>query len=83
MLRVLAAHALLSAIEWAYYVQAPPFGAEPFSDKAYDWAASYGLHHWGFVAWALYSLPTLAISYLFEQGAMRCNSNTVTLCSTG
>ena len=54
-----------SAIEWAYYVQAPPFGAEPFSDKAYDWAASYGLHHWGFVAWAFYSLPTLAIAYPF------------------
>ena len=54
-----------SAIEWAYYVQAPPFGAKPFSDKAYDWAASYGLHHWGFVAWAFYSLPTLAIAYPF------------------
>ena len=54
-----------SAIEWAYYVQAPPFGAEPFSEKAYDWAASYGLHHWGFVAWAFYSLPTLAIAYPF------------------
>ena len=54
-----------SAIEWAYYVQAPPFGAEPFSEKAYDWAATYGLHHWGFVAWAFYSLPTLAIAYPF------------------
>ena len=54
-----------SAIEWAYYVQAPPFGADPFSDEAYDWAASYGLHHWGFVAWAFYSLPTLAIAYPF------------------
>ena len=34
-----------SAIEWAYYVQAPPFGAKPFSDKAYDWAASLSLIH--------------------------------------
>lgn len=54
-----------SAIEWAYYVQAPPFAAEPFSDEAYLWAASYGLHHWGFVAWAFYSLPTMAIAYPF------------------
>jgi BCCT family betaine/carnitine transporter len=42
-----------SGIEWAYYVQAPPFKAEPFSHEAYLWSASYGLHHWGFVAWAL------------------------------
>ena len=54
-----------SGIEWAYYVQAPPFKAEPFSHEAYLWSASYGLHHWGFVAWALYCLPTLAIAYPF------------------
>ena len=58
------------------------FGAEPFSDKAYDWAASYGLHHWGFVAWAFYSLPTLAIAYPFYVRKAR-NSNTVTPRSTG
>ena len=29
-----------SAIEWAYYVQAPPFGAAPFSDKAFFSAAA-------------------------------------------
>ena len=54
-----------SGIEWAYYVQAPPFKAEPFSHEAYLWSSSYGLHHWGFVAWALYCLPTLAIAYPF------------------
>ena len=54
-----------SGIEWAYYVQKPPFRAEPFSHDAYLWASSYGLHHWGFVAWALYCLPTLAIAYPF------------------
>ena len=49
-----AGHACIGArIEWAYYVQAPPFRAEPFSHEAYLWASSYGLHHWGFVAWAL------------------------------
>ena len=54
-----------SGIEWAYYVQAPPFRAEPFSHEAFLWASSYGLHHWGFVAWALYCLPTMAIAYPF------------------
>jgi betaine/carnitine transporter, BCCT family len=54
-----------SGIEWAYYIQAPPFRAEPFSHDAYLWSSSYGLHHWGFVAWALYCLPTMAIAYPF------------------
>ena len=54
-----------SGIEWAHYAAAPPFGAEPKSPEAYQWAASYGMHHWGVVAWALYCLPTLAIAYPF------------------
>ena len=54
-----------SGIEWAYYVDQPPFGVEPRSDDAYVWAAAYGLHHWGLVAWSLYCLPTLAIAYAF------------------
>ena len=54
-----------SGIEWAHYIQAPPFRAEPFSHEAYLWSASYGLHHWGLIAWAFYCLPTLAIAYPF------------------
>jgi len=54
-----------SGIEWAYYVNGPPFGAEPGSAEAYQWAASYGIHHWGVIAWSLYCLPTLAIAYPF------------------
>ena len=52
-----------SAIEWAYYYTAPPFGAEPKSTQAADWAATYGLFHWGFSAWILYCLPALPIAY--------------------
>jgi len=52
-----------SAIEWAYYYTAPPFGAESKSAPATDWAATYGLFHWGFSAWALYCLPALPIAY--------------------
>lgn len=50
-------------IEWAYYLDAPPFGAEPRSIEAMEWASSYGIFHWGFTAWAFYCLPAIAIAY--------------------
>jgi len=51
------------ATEWAYYYDAPPFGAEPRSAAAAEWASTYGLFHWGFTAWAFYCLPAIAIAY--------------------
>ena len=50
-------------IEWAYYYAAPPFGLEPRSEAAAEWASAYGLFHWGPTAWAFYCLPTVAIAY--------------------
>ena len=50
------------ATEWAYYYDAPPFGAEPRSVEAQEWASTYGLFHWGFTAWAFYCLPAIAIA---------------------
>ena len=50
-------------IEWAYYIDAPPFGAEPRSAEATAWAATYGIFHWGPTAWGFYCLPTIAIAY--------------------
>ncbi len=50
-------------VEWAYYFEAPPFGVEPKSVSAAEWAASYGLFHWGPTAWCFYGLPTIAIAY--------------------
>jgi len=50
-------------IEWAFYFADPPFGAEPRSVAAYQWATSYGLFHWGIAAWAIYALPTIAFAY--------------------
>lgn len=52
-------------IEWAYYYTAPPFGLEPGSVEAGNWAATYGMFHWGFTAWAIYCLPALPIAYAF------------------
>jgi BCCT family betaine/carnitine transporter len=50
-------------IEWAYYINAPPFGVEPGSTPAAEWASTYGIFHWGPTAWAFYCLPTIAIAY--------------------
>jgi BCCT family betaine/carnitine transporter len=50
-------------VEWAYYFAAPPFGVEPRSTAAADWASTYGIFHWGPGAWCFYCLPTLAIAY--------------------
>ena len=51
-------------IEWAYYYSGPPFGIEPKTTKAAEWAAMYGLFHWGFTAWAVYCIPTLPLAYM-------------------
>ena len=50
-------------IEWAYYFDNPPFGAEPRSTEAIEWASTYGMYHWGFTAWAFYCLPVITIGY--------------------
>ena len=50
-------------IEWAYYFDAPPFGAEARSAEAAAWASTYGIFHWGPTAWCFYCLPTIAIAY--------------------
>ncbi|WP_417614520.1 BCCT family transporter [Oceanisphaera sp.] len=50
-------------IEWAYYYQGPPFGLEPGSTEAIRWAATYGMFHWGPVAWSIYLIPAIPIAY--------------------
>ncbi len=54
-----------SGVEWAYYIDSPPLGAEPRSVAAIEWAIAYGPFHWGITAWAIYALPTIAIAYQF------------------
>ncbi|WP_028118021.1 BCCT family transporter [Ferrimonas senticii] len=52
-------------IEWAYYYMSPPFQLEPGSEEAVRWAATYGIFHWGPVAWSIYLIPALPIAYFF------------------
>jgi len=54
-----------AVVEWAYYIDSPPFGVAPRSTAAIEWAASYGIFHWGPVGWAIFCLPTIAIAYAF------------------
>ena len=52
-----------STAEWASYMDQPPFGVAPGGPEAQEWAATYGIFHWGISAWCLYCLPTVAIAW--------------------
>ncbi|WP_307258060.1 BCCT family transporter [Oikeobacillus pervagus] len=52
-------------IEWAYYLTAPPFGTEDESKDAIRFSSAYRIFYWGPVAWAIYTLPALPISYYY------------------
>lgn len=54
-----------SVIEWIFYYTNPPFMMEPESWQAAEFAASYGIFHWGPIGWALYVLPALPIAYCY------------------
>ncbi len=52
-------------IEWAYYLQAPPYAVPPGSPDAIAWATSYPIFHWGVTGWAFYCLPAVAIAHTY------------------
>ena len=52
-------------IEWAYYMLTPPFGIRPESKTAIEYAAAYGIFHWSFIGWSIYSLPAIALGYTY------------------
>lgn len=52
-------------LEWIFYYINPPFMMEPGSWQAAEFAASYGIYHWGPIGWALYVLPALPIGYCY------------------
>lgn len=53
-------------VEWIYYLQSPPFHLEPYSEEATAWAATYGMFHWGPIAWAIYLVPALPMAYFLH-----------------
>ena len=58
-----------SLIAWGFaepifYLATPPFGIEPHSPQAFEWAHMYPLYHWSVIPWAMYCLPGLPIAYM-------------------
>ena len=67
-----------SSVEWAYYVEIPQFGFEPFSKDSYAMATAYGLFHWGISAWSIYGIPAIALSiafYKYNLNSLRLSSS--------
>ncbi|KUO50816.1 MAG: choline/carnitine/betaine transporter [Desulfitibacter sp. BRH_c19] len=60
-----------SLVYWAclepiWYLWYPPFGLEAFSAEAAGWSLAYGIFHWGFTPYALYTLAAIAFSYSYH-----------------
>ena len=53
------------AIEWFNYLEAPPFGAEPFSAAGMQWATSYSFFNWGPSSLGIYSVIGVVFGFLF------------------
>ena len=54
---------IFSFVEPIYYLTDTPFGIEPMSPEAYEYAHMYGQFHWGPSAWFFYAPATVAIAY--------------------
>lgn len=54
---------IFSFLEPIYYLTDTPFGIEPLSTEAYEYAHMYGQFHWGPSAWLFYTPATIAIAY--------------------
>lgn len=66
-----------ATIEWSYYYTSPPFGIEAKSQEAADFAAMYGIFHWGPIAWAFYVLTAFPIGYAYynrKKSALRLST---------
>lgn len=50
-------------IEFFFYLEAPPWGAEPFGYEALKWASTYSSFHWGIVPFCGYALMGAAFAY--------------------
>lgn len=53
-------------MEWVYYYQTPGLHLPPGSREALAHGVAFSFFHWGFTAWAIYALPSLALAYHFH-----------------
>ncbi|MGL4607596.1 MAG: BCCT family transporter [Eubacteriaceae bacterium] len=52
------------SIEWVFHYMTPPFGIDPLSSTAAEYAATLPLFHWGFSAWSVYLIPAVAFAFI-------------------
>ncbi|WP_160112535.1 BCCT family transporter [Salicibibacter kimchii] len=52
-----------SIMEPLHFFNGPPFGIEPETLSAAEWAIPYSFFHWGILTWAIYALPSIPIAY--------------------
>lgn len=50
-------------VEPVYYMSTPPFGIAAGSPESMEWSLAYGMFHWGFNGWAMYTIPAIAVAY--------------------
>lgn len=51
--------------EWIYYMTSPPLDIQPGTKMAKEIAITYGMFHWGPSAWALYTVSSITIAYMY------------------
>lgn len=51
-------------LEPVYYLNFPPFWAEPLSPQAAQYGEAYGIFHWGIMAWAMFVIPAIGFGYM-------------------
>ncbi|WP_439861082.1 BCCT family transporter [Pseudomonas sp. MBLB4136] len=56
---------LWAGTEWGYHFAWTPFGLEAKTREMYTVGQAYGIFHWGPTAWAMYCVPTIAMSYIY------------------
>jgi BCCT family betaine/carnitine transporter len=54
-----------SAIEWAYYIQWPPFGMEALGIEVKEISVAYSFFHWGIPAWSIYAVGAIPLAYRY------------------
>lgn len=56
-------------IEWSYYYKggggSTPWGADPGSWQAGEWATAYSLFHNGLIGWAIMAVAGVTVSYIY------------------
>ncbi len=53
-------------VEPVFYYKSPPYGLEPFSSAAYEWALTQTMFHWSPIAYSCYVPFSVGIAYILH-----------------